>query len=178
MEITGVIIYALLAIAILVASFWLFLKGTASPVETDTDENTVAYGPLDLTSLRLAERIFDPADRDWLRNEVCFPQAAEVLARHRKALAIHWLKAFRNSFNELVRIPDAASGEPSSSGSSSLGIFWLMLRFQFLIAYALLMVRAFGPYHRIVPVLGPLQSLGKLGSAKARMRHAAVERIR
>ncbi|MGE5326340.1 MAG: hypothetical protein ACM3NO_04825 [Deltaproteobacteria bacterium] len=178
MEITGVIIYALLAIGILLASFWLFLKGTASTVKTVADETTVAFEPLDLTSLRLAERIFDPADRDWLRNEVCFPQAAEALERHRKTLAIHWLKAFRNSFNELVRTPVIAPGESSSAGSSSLETFWLMLRFQFLIAYALLMVKAFGPYHRIVPILGPLHSLGKLGFSKARLGQAAVQRIR
>jgi hypothetical protein len=177
-EITGIIIYALLAIAILLASFWLFLKGTATSVENAPDESGIVLEPLDANSLRLAERIFDPADRDWLHNEVCFPQAAEALARHRKTLAIQWLKAFRRSFNELVRTPDTNAGESSQAGTSNLEILWSMLRFQFLIGYALLMVRAFGPYHRIVPILGPLQSLGKLGFTKARLGRPAVERIR
>ena len=178
MEITGLIIYALVAIVILLASFWLFLKGTRSPGGTAKEEAEIAFEPLDATSLRLAERIFDPADRDWLYKEVCFPQAAEALERHRKTLAIHWLKAFRNSFNELVRTPDFAAGEALPAETSSLGMLWLTLRFHFLITYALLMVRAFGPYHRIVPILGPLQSFRNLGFAKGRLRHAAAERIR
>jgi hypothetical protein len=30
-------------------------------------------------------------------------------------------------------------------------MLWLTLRFQFLLSYALLVVRLFGPYHRLLP---------------------------
>jgi hypothetical protein len=173
-----IVLYALIAVFLLIASFWLLRKGAQNAVDAEPEEGLTPLEQLEGAALKLAERIFDPSDYDWLNKELCFPEAAVILSRHRKSLAVQWLKTFRNSFKEFVRVPNPAEGSSSSAGPSGWELLWLTLRFHFLINYALLMVRTFGPYHRIVPILGPLQSLRNLGSAKARLGHAAVERIR
>jgi hypothetical protein len=175
---TEIIIYALVAILLLAASLWLFRKGASRPVGAAAEDQGTGLEQLEGSSLRLAERIFDASDCEWLSKELCFPEAAVVLARHRKSLAIQWLKAFRNSFKDLVRLPEpVGEGSASAAGPASWKLLWLTLRFHFLINYALLMVGIFGPYHRMVPILGTLQSLRKLGFWKANFKQAGAGRI-
>jgi hypothetical protein len=167
-EIDGLLIYALVAILLLVVSVVLFRKGTSSSPEVVAEEPPGGIGQLDVTSLRLAERIFDSSDRDWLRKELCFPEAAVVLERHRKALAIQWLKNLRNSFKEFVRTPEhPAEAFVAQNAPSSLELLALTLRFHLLINYALLIVSLFGPYHRMIPILGTVRSVQRLGAWKA-----------
>jgi len=98
----------------------------------------------------LSECIFNPADARWLREELAFPQLARDLELQRRRLAIHWLRALRASFNQLVQTPDlVASGDENSAGHWRM--LWLTFRFNGLILYALAMVGLFGPYHRLVP---------------------------
>jgi hypothetical protein len=166
--------YALVAIVLLVASLWLFVKGVGTRAESPFEDSASGFEQLETSSLNLAERIFDPGDRDWLGNELCFPEAAVALERHRKRLAIQWLKALRNSFKELVRLPQPS---PDASKSSGWELLRLTLRFHFLINYALLAVRLFGPYHRMVPILGSMHSIRQLGFFKKSLDHVGVERV-
>ncbi len=106
------------------------------------------------TDFTLAERIFDPADYLWLRDELGHPGLARALARSRKRVALHWLSALERSFEDLVRVaecspPQANRGEVLSSWQPLART----LRFHFLLGYAQLVVRIFGPYHRLVPRL-------------------------
>ncbi|HET7841023.1 MAG TPA: hypothetical protein VFM21_05430 [Terriglobia bacterium] len=174
---TGTLLYALIAILLIVASLWLYRRGTRIPAETLPEDRITRIDPLDGSSLRLAERIFDARDFKWLREELCFPQAAEILKRHRKTLAIQWLNALRTSFKELVRLPETPAPARASRGASSWELLWLTLRFQFLINYALLVVSLFGPYHRMVPVLGTMKSLRILGFSKSGIDQVSEGRI-
>lgn len=165
---TNIVLYALVAIFLLLATLWLFRKTAHQPEESHSDAVRFDASQLDGISLRLAERIFDARDPEWLDKDLCFPEAAAVLERHRKALAIQWLKALRNSFKAFVRMPEPATLGAAQSESSAGRLLWLTLRFHFLINYALLMVRLFGPYHRMVPILGTLRSVRNLGLWKSR----------
>lgn len=175
---TELAIYAIFAIAFLVLAAWL-VRETSAHDEGEIDaEKDLAQGLWDGPSLNLAYRIFDPADYKWLHDELWFPVAARALASHRKQLAIQWLKGLRNSFKELVRLPEDAALEGGlGTGDSSWQLLWLTLRFQFLLSYALLVVRLFGPYHRLVPYLGWLHSVREYGFRKPRYGEVGGGRI-
>lgn len=157
--------YLILAVASLVLAAWLAReKPPRDDAELEAEAN-LAECLFGANCLDLANRIFDPADYRWLRDELCFPQAAALLARDRKDLAIKWLKALRNSFRELVGVPESEGAENSSANTlSNWQWFGLTVRFQVLLLYALIVVRLFGPYHRLVPRLGRLQNLRGLGN--------------
>jgi hypothetical protein len=105
-------------------------------------------------ALSAAERIFDPADYLWLRDELGFPSLAESLRRNRQRLALKWLKAVRRSFNEIVRTPEPLSPDGTARGTQEgWQLLRLTLRFHLLLSYAFLVVRFFGPYHRLIPSL-------------------------
>lgn len=152
------VLYLLIAAAVLGLAVWLAQEKPArEPWEAEED---FAAGWLGDTSfLNLSRRVFDPADYRWLRDELCFPQAAEALARDRKRLAVKWLRALRRQFKELVRLPETAAEGSAPSARSSWRLLGLTLRFQFLLAYAILVVRLFGPYHRLVPPLAWVHSV-------------------
>jgi hypothetical protein len=102
--------------------------------------------------LNLSERIFDPADYLWLKHDLGQPQHARALVRARQRLAVQWLRILKASIDELVRAPEPAlAGRSSTSGPANGQLLWLILRFHFLLAYALVVIRLFGPYHRLVP---------------------------
>jgi hypothetical protein len=160
------LLYFVLAIAVLVLAAWLARVKPPADEDENLLHNDNSDGGFSPQWLDLANRIFDPADYRWLRDELCFPQAANLLAQHRKHLAIQWLKALRNSFHQLVRL-DAAEHGPAPEHSSWQSL-WLTLRFQFLLFYALLVVRLFGPYHRLVPRFGWLETLREFDSQRVR----------
>lgn len=149
-----ILIYAVLAIAFLL----LVLALAQKPVEPEMDEPsqiTNCMARLDNGRwFDLSDRIFDPSDARWLAEELTFPKLANALIVERRRLAILWLEALQASFDELVRTPAVESAH--STGGSSIGswqLLWLTLRFKLLISYALLVVKLFGPYHRLMPPL-------------------------
>jgi hypothetical protein len=169
--------YLVIAVAVLGLAVWLVHeKPEREPWEAEDD---FAAGCLSNPSfLNLSRRVFDPTDYRWLRDELCFPQAAEVLARDRKRLALKWLRALRRQFKELVRLPEPAPDGSAAGAASGWQLLGLTLRFQLLLAYAILVVRLFGPYHRLVLPLAWVHSLSLegvrgLGSRMLGTRHLA-----
>ena len=104
--------------------------------------------------LDLSERIFDPSDACWLEEELAFPKLAKALKLERRRLAILWLESLQASFNELVRTPELVPHDtPAQSPLGSWQMLWLTVRFKVFVSYALLVVRVFGPYHRLMPAV-------------------------
>jgi hypothetical protein len=146
------LIYAAIAI-----SFLILVIGFLRKPEPDNRDETLTEKSC-VTKigngrwLDLSERIFDPTDARWLEEELAFPKLAKDLIVERKRLAIRWLEVLQASFDELVRTPEAVSSDaPAESSDGSWQLLWLTLRFKFLVSYALLVVKLFGPYHRLIP---------------------------
>jgi len=136
-------------------------EGAAADAEISGEH---ARGLCDGSGLSLAERILDPADYLWLRDELGFPELAKALARSRQQMALKWLRAVRRSFDELVRTPEPSSpGGPPSDSAESWQLLRLTLRFHLVLGYAFLVVWFCGPYHRLILPLGWVQSLPTLG---------------
>ena len=158
-------IYAAIAIAFLTLVLGLIRKARSNR----PDEWVLDTSPSPRIGngrwLHLSERIFDPSDARWLTEELGSPMLAKTLTQGRKHLAICWLKALQESFDELVRTPELPPLEAREARSSgSWQMLWLTLRFKILIFYALLMVKYFGPYHRLIP------SFSWVPSSRARER--------
>ena len=146
------LIYVAAAIGFLIFVFYLLVKTRSH----DRDDRTPYVSSSPITGsgrwLDLSERIFNPSDARWLRDDLAFPKLAEVLVRDRKRLAIRWLEALQASFDEVVRTPELTSSEvPEASSIGSWQMLWLTVRFKILVSYALFMVKLFGPYHRLIP---------------------------
>jgi hypothetical protein len=142
----------IVALAFLILVLGLLTRTQAEHTEEGITDKDCAPQLGNTHWLDLSERIFDPSDARWLREDLAFPKLADSLTDARKQLAIHWLRALQASFNELVRsaapAPDESSGDCSLTGWQML---WLTVRFQLLMSYALIVVRLFGPYHRLIP---------------------------
>jgi hypothetical protein len=145
------LIYAGIAIVFLILVLGLLVRARADETNEGTTERDYARSLGDARWLDLSERIFDPSDARWLREELAFPRLANSLTCARKQLAIRWLKALQASFEDLVRRPELVSETPSAHFTPSWQMLWLTVRFQFLLSYALLVVKLFGPYHRLIP---------------------------
>jgi hypothetical protein len=146
------LIYA--AVAIVFLTLVMALRRKPQPLDPDEALTAKSYAPNIGNGrwLYLSERIFDPSDARWLAEELAFPSLTDALIRGRKRLAIRWLEALQASFDELVRTPDLnRNEEPEANSAGSWKTLWLTLRFKFLISYALLVVKLFGPYHRLIP---------------------------
>jgi hypothetical protein len=146
------LVYAAIAIAFLILVIGLLRK----PRRRDLDETLTekSYAPSIGTGrwLQLSERIFDPSDARWLQEELAFPKLASALTLERKRLAIRWLEALQAAFDDLVRTPELAPSEaPGANPASGWQMLWLTIRFKLLVSYALLVVKLFGPYHRLIP---------------------------
>jgi hypothetical protein len=146
------IIYIVIAILFLIAIHVAMARARSVEPRECATEKEFAPRLGQANWLDLSERIFDPSDVRWLREDLAFPRLANSLADARKQLAIRWLRALKASFDALVRIPDSGLGEtPGTPSVGSWQMLWLTVRFQFLLSYALLVVRYFGPYHRLIP---------------------------
>ena len=170
------VIYAAIAVAFLILVLGLFRKIRTQVADESLLDNRAAPGFENGTWLHLSERIFDPSDARWLANELAFPKLAEALILERKRLAIRWLEALQASFEEVVRTPELTPSEtPEASSDSGWQMLWLILRFKFLVSYALLVVKLFGPYHRLIPSLSwfPFSQEGE-----SRLRRAALAQYR
>jgi hypothetical protein len=144
--------YATIAIAFLILVLGLLRKARSDEFHESIPISHPAPSIDDARWLNLSERIFDPSDARWLKEELAFPTLAEVLTLGRKRLAIRWLEALQSSFEEVVRTPDLTLGEASeASPRGNWQMLWLTLRFKLLISYALIVVKLFGPYHRLIP---------------------------
>jgi hypothetical protein len=144
--------YVAIAIAFLIVVLVLLRK--PEPLDNEEGLSKKSYAPSVGNGrwLGLSERIFDPSDARWLTEELAFPKLAESLTLGRKRLATRWLETLQASFDEVVRTPELTSSEDLTSNSAgSWQMLWLTVRFQLLVSYALLVVRLFGPYHRLIP---------------------------
>jgi len=153
---TAVFASVIAAVIILIAIARLVREREPSESATAGDAATIERTGLGLPGngqfLKISDRIFDPGDFLWLRDAVGRRDLARQLAASRQRLAVHWLKTLRNSFNELLRTPQAPPLQGhADSGQGSWELLWLTARFHLLLAYAVLAVRIFGPYHRLVP---------------------------
>jgi hypothetical protein len=158
------LIYAAVAIAFLI----LIVGLTHKPQPLDVDEafSEKGYAPSigNGNWLDLSERIFDPSDARWLADELAFPKLARALMIGRKRLAIRWLEALQLSFDQLIRTPELRSSDaPQAMAAGSWKLLWLTVRFKLVVSYALLVVKVFGPYHRLIPSFSwvPLPSSGE-----------------
>ena len=143
--------YVTIAIAFLLLVLALFRKTRSRQRDVyipDGPVPNIGNGRL----LDLSERIFDPSDARWLAEELAFPKLANILKLERKRLAIHWLEALQESFDEVVRTPELNLSEtPEAASRGNWKTLWLTVRFKILVSYALLVVKLFGPYHRLIP---------------------------
>jgi hypothetical protein len=152
---SSLLAYSIIALlVVIVAALLLRPRYKSAGAETEISKE-YAEGLWDGPGWILAERIFDSSDYLWLRDELRFPQLAEALVHSRRQMAIKWLRAVRKSFDELVRTPEPLlpSGAPSDA-PGSWELLRLTLRFHLILGYAFLVVRFFGPYHRLVPAFG------------------------
>jgi hypothetical protein len=146
------LIYAAIAIAFLILVLHLFGKTRSHEPDERMPDNQFASSGGNGRLLYLSERIFDPSDARWIAEELAFPKLAEALMLGRKRLAIRWLETLQASFDDMVRTPELIPSElPEASSAGSWQMLWLTVRFKFLVSYALIMVKLFGPYHRLVP---------------------------
>jgi hypothetical protein len=155
-------VYLILALVIIAFAVLMTRQSGAERHASVDHRKECGTAILDDSGLDLAERIFDPGDYLWLRDEIGFPQLANELARQRKGLALKWLRCLRSSFNELIRAPHS-SELPGGDlrDSAAWAVTFNTLRFQLLLAYAMTVVWLFGPYSRITPSfswLGPILS--------------------
>jgi hypothetical protein len=145
-------IYVAIAIASLILVLGLFRKTRSHEPDECMPDRPSAPSIGNGRWLDLSERIFDPSDARWLQEELAFPKLAKALTLGRKRLAIRWLEALQASFDDFVRTPEFASSEaPEDASVGSWEMLWLTIRFKFLVSYALLVVKLFGPYHRLIP---------------------------
>ncbi len=153
---TTAFLYSILALLIIVVVALLVrASGTGAGAQPEEDEQEDFHGLGEGSGLILGERILDPADYFWLRDELGFTDLAESLRRNRQHLTLKWLNALRRSFNEIVRTPEPLSPDGTASGTQEgWQLLRLTLRFHFLLSYAILVVRFFGPYHRLIPSWG------------------------
>ena len=155
-------VYLILAVLIIAFAVLMTRQSNAERHASSDHKKECGSAILDDSGLDLAERIFDPGDYLWLRDEIGFPQLASELARQRKGLALKWLRCLRSSFNELIRA--SHSSELSAAdfrNPAGWALTFNTLRFQLLLAYAMTVVWLFGPYTRIAPSfswLGPILS--------------------
>ncbi len=145
------LIYAVIAIVFLILVLRLIGRTGAFPRDESTLDSRSTASTGNGRWLHLSERIFDSSDARWLAEELAFPKLAEDLMLERKRLAILWLEALQASFDDIVRTPEPSSNEVSEVGRDSWKTLWLTVRFKILVYYALLMVKLFGPYHRLIP---------------------------
>ncbi|MBZ5564235.1 MAG: hypothetical protein LAP13_17660 [Acidobacteriia bacterium] len=165
--------YAALAFLILVLVVVLARPGRPPEVAGEKVGPTRVPDEWDVRWLDLVRQIFDSADYLWLRDELRFPRLAKALLSSRKRMAICWLKALRASFNELVRTPDFSPAKGQSENApAGWRLSWLAVRFQLLLIYALLVVRLFGPYHRLIPALNWRRLVPEPPLRSARFRSA------
>jgi hypothetical protein len=142
--------YSVVAIAFLLLVISLVRKSRSLETEEPLAEKVKPPHIVNRRWVDLSERIFDPSDVRWLAEELAFPALAKSLTLARKRLAIRWLEALQASFDDLVRTPALTPDQPAEA-VSSWKMLWLTVRFKALVSYALLVVKLFGPYHRLIP---------------------------
>jgi hypothetical protein len=161
--------YAIIAVLSILLLALLVRKNLVDEPTEAVSEKEFVGGRWDEQFLNSSERIFDSADYRWLQNELGFPHLARSLARSRKRLAIRWLKALRGAFEDMVCIPgEVPSGGNASAHPRSWHLLWLTLRFHLALGYALLVVRLFGPCHRLIPSFNWRHSIPESSSREGR----------
>ena len=166
---TLILTYVVIALLALAIAAILARQGRDRVGLEAENEKEFNHGLLEKSCLDLAERIFDPADYRWLRDDLHFPQLARVLARHRKEMALQWLRGMRSSFNEVIREPFPVGGTgDSDEGLPGWAMAFHTLRFHATLSFAIVMVWTFGPYHGIIPSFDWLRTASVVGNRKDR----------
>jgi len=149
---TDVLIYPALAL-LLILGVAVYLRAEQNRrVDSEKDWHEYTQGLWDSQGLSLSEKLFDPTDYLWLRDQAGFPGLAESLYRVRRRLALECLKALRQSFDDLLRTPEPLVPIGWTGYSREAGrLLGQTVRFHLVLTYAQLVVRFFGPYHRLVP---------------------------
>jgi hypothetical protein len=148
------LIYAAISIGFLILVTSLMRNPPSHAADGDGEEKRFAPAVGNGRWLDLSERIFDPSDARWLEEELAFPKLARALMLDRKRLAIRWLEALQSSFDDLLRTPELAPSSDPEATASAIGgwqMLWMVIRFKCVVSYALLVVKMFGPYHRLIP---------------------------
>ena len=149
---TAALIYSALAVLLLVGVVMFLRTRRDEAIETPEEDGAGAAGLWNAEGLSVAERIFDPCDFWWLRDQVGFPVLAESLRRSRQRLALDWLRAVRRSFNDLLKTPEPSEpGVKRGDSNENWGLLRQALRFHLVLGYAYFVVRFFGPYNSLVP---------------------------
>jgi hypothetical protein len=175
---TAVLAYCAFALLIFVAVVFLLRARRAETVSVVEFGRDGEEAPWEEPDLSLAERIFDRADYTWLRDEVGFASLAESLLHTRTQMALHWLHGLRKSFDKLVRdLGHAPGAHRSTTTRENWNFLLLTLRFHFVVGYAILVVRLFGPYRRLIPSFGWMPSLSVRPSASDPYESADVPRF-
>ena len=172
-------IYAAIAIAFLILVLGLSRRTRSTEPDEWILENRSASSIGNGRWLHLSERIFDPSDARWLAEELGFPRLADSLILGRKGLAICWLEALQASFDDLIRTPEfPPSDDRKASFDRSWQMLWLTLRFKTSLSYALLVVRVFGPYHRLIPSFSwvPLSRASERGFSRPALANSRNSR--
>lgn len=173
------LLYAAIVIAFLILVIGFLRKSLLDDPDEALAEKSYAPSFGDGRWLDLSERIFDPSDARWLEEELAFPKLAKALILERRRLAIRWLKALQASFDELVRTPQIVPGEDAEAASAgSWRMLWLTIRFKLLVTYALIVVRLFGPYHRLMPSISwiPFSRESESSFRRAALAHSRSSR--
>jgi hypothetical protein len=157
---TTVLIYSAIALLILVAVVFLARPRRAESIHEAETYLDAAGSSWEGPDWSLAERIFDRTDYLWLKDQLGFAPLAASLLRSRTEMALQWLRAVRRCFDKLIRTPaDAPAAHAAPAARESWNLLLLTLRFHFIVGYAILVVRLFGPYHRLIPSFGWMPSL-------------------
>lgn len=160
-------LYAIVALLTVVTVLWLVRRAQRPSPKPSGDEQSWDSSLWSPSSLTLVEQIFDRTDYLWLRDDVGFPTLAESLLRSRRQIALNWLRAVRKSFDELIRTPGPVpSAHDPTSAPESWDLLRFLLRFHLVLGYAIVVVRLFGPYHRLVPSLGWMPPLFESTAAR------------
>ena len=156
---TAPVLYTIIAFLTIVVVALLLRPALADRPPETRYEPFSPEGLWDAPGLILAERILDPTDYLWLRDELGFPDLADSLRRNRRMLVLKWLSAVRASFREMVLTPEPIPGGRTNGGTQdSWQLLRMTLRFHLFLTYAFAVVKLFGPYHRLIPSLGWLES--------------------
>jgi len=175
----SVIAYAAAAVLVILAVAVLYRSASEDKSLRAETDCQFTRGLWEGSGLAVAEKIFDRTDYLWLRDEVGFPSLARSLARSRQQIALKWLRALRRSFDEVVLTPVVPTSQAAQlNGPGSSAMLWPMLRFHLLLTYATLVVRWFGPYHRLLPPVGGFKTTSALYSRRGRYGTADLNDLR
>jgi hypothetical protein len=149
---TGLLTYAAIGILFLFLSALVFRRSQVGGSTAIPPESDHVRGLCDEGFLTLGDRIFDPNDCHWLRDDLALPHLARALSHSRRRLALRWLMALRADFDKRVPTFHNASSKDLLRWPAPCGYFVRgTILFYIVWAYAWSVVFIFGPGRRLIP---------------------------